>query len=217
MNKLERIYKELFNYYGHLKWWPAHNPFEVIVGAILTQNCSWHNVEIAINNLKKEKLLNAKKLYSLDILILENNIKPSGYYRQKAKKLKIFLEYFKSYNFSIEKMMEKDTKLLREEILSLWGVGEETADSILCYALDKPSLVVDTYTRRMFFRLNETVEDIKYIELKKYIESKIPKDNEYYKDFHAQIVKHSVNFCKKTPVCDGCILKIKKLCSYKQN
>lgn len=207
-------YSAMLAEYGHRNWWPADTSFEVIVGAILTQSCSWRNVELAIANIKREKLLSPKKLYETDIEKLETLIRPSGYYKQKAKKLISFLQYFKKYNFKISEMEKKDAAILREQLLAVWGIGEETADSIICYALNKQMLVVDTYTRRFCFRLGLTNENASYAELQKYLVKILPKDGEYYKDFHAQIVHHSKISCEKKPKCEDCALRKKKLCGF---
>ncbi len=208
------IYDLFFQEYGYQNWWPADSAFEVIVGAILTQSCSWHNVSLALNNLKKDNLLDPKKILNMKIDKFESLIKPSGYYKQKAKKIISFLKYFEIYDFDIDNIKKNTIEKVREELLNIWGIGEESADSILSYAFDKPMLVVDTYTKRFTYRLSLTDVDIKYSDLQKYLMDILPHDNEYYKDFHAQIVYHSKISCKKKPKCESCILRINNLCNY---
>ncbi len=209
-----RVYKKFLSIYGHQNWWPADSKFEVVLGAILTQSTSWTNVTLALNNIKAKKLLNAKKLLTLNIEELELLIKPSGYYKQKAKKIISFLNYFKIYNFNFDNMSSIPTSQLRKELLAVWGIGEETADAILSYAIEKPILVVDTYTSRFTYRLGLTNENIKYCDLQKYLMDILPFDNEIYKDFHAQIVWHSKCYCTKIPHCSDCILRQSNLCEY---
>ena len=192
------IYRNLFNKYGSQGWWPLYNPIkkkfeyfsgnpinnkqklEICLGAILTQNTNWINAEKALLNLVRNNLIDIKKLDK----ILENElaelIKSSGYYKQKAKKIKNFIEFLKYKK-----------EITRENLLKIWGIGKETADSILLYAYDKPYFVTDNYTKRFFSKLDYCKKDIGYDELQKLITSKIPKDINLYKEFHALIVKHS--------------------------
>jgi endonuclease III related protein len=151
-NPLE-IYNKLFDYYGAQYWWPAQSPFEVIIGAILTQNTNWFNVEKALLNLKKEGLLDAQRLYLIQQKRLAELIRPAGYYNIKAKRIKNFLTlYIKKYHGRIEELRKVNLEILRKELLAVNGIGPETADSILLYALNKPIFVVDAYTKRIFFR-----------------------------------------------------------------
>lgn len=214
-NKITDLYNILRKTYGFQNWWPAKTDFEVIVGAILTQNTLWANVEKSIKNLENNKLLTAKAMYEVSSEKLEDIIRSSGYYKQKAKKLKNFLDYFKTYNFNIKNIRVKDMEIVREELLSIWGIGRETADSILCYSFNMKSFVVDTYTKRLFFRLGFTEENIYYEKLRKYIMDSVPSDIEYYKDFHGQIVIHSKTHCQKSPKCQNCVSEIKNICCFK--
>ncbi len=173
--KIEKIRQTLFEYYGSLNWWPAETPFEVCVGAILTQNTAWSNVEKAIENLKKENLLTCEAICNADINFLAELIKPSGYFNQKAKKLKAFCKFLKEeFNCNLDSFFNSASiEKLREKLLSIWGIGKETADSILLYAGEKPVFVVDAYTKRIFSRHGISEENIDYDELKSIVEASI--------------------------------------------
>ena len=203
-NKLLKIYNVLLKHFGPQAWWPADTPFEVMVGAILTQNTNWLNVEKAIANLRGVGGLGAKGLEKMSLKKLERLIRPSGYYRQKAKKLKVFIRFFlREYQGSIRKMNNID----RKELLKVHGIGPETADSILLYALDKPTFVVDAYTRRIGNRAGLfKFED--YHEIKDFFEQNLPKNLEVYKEYHALLVELGKNYCRTKPLCESCpILK----------
>ncbi|MBU4189924.1 MAG: endonuclease III domain-containing protein [Candidatus Thermoplasmatota archaeon] len=207
MSKTINIYKKLLKHFGRQHWWPAETRFEVIVGAILTQNTSWKNVEKAIKNLKKEKMLNCKKIANINIRKLEKMIQPSGFYKQKAERLKRFCKYLdESYDSDLNKFFDRNTDIVRNELLSLNGIGNETADSILLYAGEKLKFVVDAYTVRMCERTG-IINAKKYDELQSFFEKNLPKNIEMYKEFHALIVELGKNFCRKKPGCDGCPLK----------
>jgi endonuclease III related protein len=202
------IYALLRSRFGPRDWWPADTPFEVMVGAILTQNTSWLNVERAINNLKRARALSPKKMSRIELDKLEQLVRPSGYFRQKAKRLKIFLEFFFAppINGSLRKMRKIEAGRMREMLLSVKGIGPETADSILLYALDKPVFVVDAYTRRIFSRLGLVDEKIGYEELKAFFEKDLPSDAGLYNDYHAQLVALGNQYCKKRALCKECPL-----------
>ncbi|PMP76989.1 MAG: endonuclease [Sulfurihydrogenibium sp.] len=201
MNVL-KVYKKLLDIYGFQKWWPVHENqdkvVEIVVGAVLTQNTSWKNVEKSLENLISYGCLSFECIKNIDIEILKKLIKPSGFYNQKAKTLKLLANLF----------LEKK-EITRQELLAVKGVGPETADSILLYAFDKPFFVVDKYTKRLFYRLGFTPENISYEELQRFITDNIPKDVEIYKEFHALIVKHCKDICTKTPKCENCFLSCK--------
>lgn len=203
------IYQKLLKYYGKQNWWPAETEFEVIVGAILTQQTNWKNAEKAIKNLKKNFLLSPFTLYNTSIKDLELIIKPSGFYKVKTKRLKNFVNYIiKKYNGEIIKMKEKKEDFLRKELLEIKGIGKETADSILLYALSKKTFIVDTYTFRFFKRYGLTGKN-NYEEIKKTVENAFgDKEDTVYnlKELHALIVEHGKNFCKKIPKCTSCPL-----------
>jgi endonuclease-3 related protein len=204
---LLKIYRALDRYFGDLQWWPAEEPFEVIIGAILTQNTNWKNVEKAIRNLKKEKYLDPEKLYRARIGRLETLIRPSGYYRVKARRLKKFLEFlFSEYRGQVESMFAEDWRKLRIKLLTVNGIGEETADSILLYAGHKPVFVVDQYTRRIFTRHGVIDGKENYQEIQRIIMSRFPVDVSMYNQYHALIVNTGKQFCKKDALCTECPL-----------
>lgn len=204
---LAEIYKRLSHYYGPQHWWPAENRFEVIVGAILTQNTAWTNVVKALSNLKAAKLLSAAGLTRAPLEQVARLIRPSGYFNQKAKKLKAFMTFLNGrYNGSLAKMAAQDMSDLRRELLEIHGIGPETADSILLYALDKPVFVVDAYTRRVLSRHGLCSEDISYEQLRTLVESSIAVDVACYNEFHALFVQAGKDFCRKKPLCQGCPL-----------
>nr|WP_243259372.1 endonuclease [Clostridium sp. 'deep sea'] len=174
-----------------------------MVGAILTQNTSWSNVEKAISNFKQE--LTAQLIKQLSINDLAQTIKPSGYYNQKAKKLKALTDWFEQYDFNILNTKHKTTLQLRTELLSIFGVGKETADCILTYALKKPSFIIDTYTKRLLTRLGFKLPN-EYNEIQNLFQQSIAPDLYKYNEYHALIVKHATEFCFKTPKCTNCPL-----------
>ena len=203
------LYKFLLSHFGPQHWWPAETPFEVVVGAILTQQVAWKNAEKAIENLKNANVLDLCKISNLSLEKLEVYLKPTGFYRQKAKRLKDICSYIsKEYNSNLKRLFNKETCSLRAELLSLNGIGPETADSIILYAAEKPSFVIDTYTKRICKRLQLT-DDLDYEPLKKFFENSLPKNVEIYKEFHALIVELGKNYCKTKPVCKNCPLSKK--------
>jgi endonuclease-3 related protein len=206
------IYGRLRKHFGFLNWWPGETTFEIFVGAILTQQTSWKNVEKAIANIKKENCMNIDCIASISINKLEEMIRPAGYYRQKAKRLKNICISIKDEYGSLEAMFRLGTTELRNKLLSYNGIGNETADSIVLYAAEKPVFVIDAYTKRIMHRLGITPENISYNELQKYFEKRVPKNIKIYKDFHAQFVELGKNYCKKKPACNECPLN--SLCSY---
>lgn len=210
--KLFEIFDTLFTTYGPRHWWPADSPFEVVIGAILTQNTSWKNVTRAIDKLKENKILNPKSLSEIPAGELAQSIISSGYYNQKAKKIKTFVNYFQKFGFQLEKMKEVPTERLREELLGLNGIGPETADSILLYALNKPAFVIDAYTKRLFSRLGFVPETIKYHELQQVFIKNLPQEVSLFNEYHALIDYFAHHQCKKQPLCDTCFLK--KQCIY---
>ena len=208
-HNLEVIYDKLYRHFGPQSWWPGETPFEVIVGAILTQNTNWQNVSKAIANLKKAKVLSPKKLYSLPQSRLAQLIRPSGYFNIKAKRLREFLNFlFKNYNGSLKKMFSRPLEDLRKEVLSIKGIGPETADSILLYAGGYPTFVVDAYTKRIFSRQKLLSKDADYHTVQKIFVENLKKDVQLYNEYHALIVRLGKDFCKKTkPRCEICPIK----------
>ena len=208
-NKLAVIYEKLYAYFGPQYWWPAETAFEVIVGAILTQNTSWLNVEKAINNLKKHKLLDPSKLYKLPKDRLSKIIRPAGYYNIKAKRLKEFLNFlFDNYKGDLKKMVSQDTVILRRQLLSVNGIGPETADSILLYALNKPVFVIDAYTKRILSRHNLIKGDASYEQAQNAFMDDFKPDEKLFNEYHALLVKLAKEFClKNKPKCEICPIK----------
>lgn len=204
MEGLMDLYERLLKAYGRRNWWPAKTPYEVMVGAILTQNTNWGNVQKAIANFGER--LTPEFVAGVPLEELAEILRPSGYYNQKAIKLKALTEWFKKYNYDIERVREVDGEVLREELLAVKGVGRETADSILTYALNKPFFVIDAYTRRIFSRLGYQVPK-DYDAFRLEIEDRLPKELELFNEYHALIVGHAVKHCKKKSNCADCPLE----------
>jgi endonuclease-3 related protein len=214
---LTDIYHILFKAFGPQHWWPGETPFEIAVGAILTQNTNWDNVEKAINNLKRQKALKAKALYETPHKELALLIKPAGYFNIKTKRLKEFLNFLVNhYRGSMERMRTEDTQLLRKKLLNINGIGPETADSILLYALEKPVFVIDAYTKRVLIRHKFISEKTTYHELQEIFHKNLPKDTTLFNEYHALFVRLGKDFCKTKPKCEGCPLeklRTKKPCA----
>jgi endonuclease-3 related protein len=203
-----KIYQKLYQTYGSRHWWPGETSFEVMVGAILTQNTSWRNVEKAIQNLKEEGVLNPKGIRDLKKSELAPLIKSSGYYRIKADRLKSFVDFlFEEYNGNIKKMGRERLRELREKLLGVKGVGPETADSILLYGLKKPIFVVDAYTKRILSRHGVISEEASYDEVQKLFMNYLPLDEKLFNEYHALFVYLGKTVCKKIPKCELCPLK----------
>ncbi|MFH0862818.1 MAG: endonuclease III domain-containing protein [Candidatus Altiarchaeota archaeon] len=205
-NRLMRVYGMLREAYGPRHWWPADTPFEVCVGAILTQSASWTNVEKAIANLKEAGLLSPSGILKTENRKLARLIRPSLYYNVKARKLKEFARFLSGFGGRVEGMAEAPTEELRGELLAVWGIGPETADSILLYALGRPTFVVDAYTRRIFSRLGMVGEGSSYDGVKAFFEGNLPRDAALYNEYHALIVEHGKVACRTRERCDGCCL-----------
>lgn len=206
--KLTEIYRTLFAYYGPQHWWPGDTPFEVIVGAILTQSAAWGNVEKAIANLKKAAALNPESLRQLPTDKLAELIRPSGYYNAKALKLKAFVERLgKVHQDSLDKLFSPDIPRLRSELLSIHGIGQETADSIILYAAHKPIFVIDAYTRRIISRLGLNPQQDNYAAFQALFMENLPADEKLFNEYHALLVRHGKQACKKKPICSSCCLK----------
>ncbi len=212
------IFNKLFQAFGPQGWWPVKGEYrqrtlseadrlEVCIGAILAQNTSWKNVEKALENLHKCNLMDLKKLALIDEKKLENLIRCSGYYRQKAKKLRIFAQCILESG-SLKTFFAKEN--LRDELLSVWGIGPETADSIMLYAAEKPIFVIDAYTKRIMSRFGVCKPDVDYQVLQGYFHRKLPRDEKLFNEYHALLVELAKKNCNKTPVCSSC--PIKKSC-----
>jgi len=203
---LSDIYHRLMRCYGPQHWWPADEPFEVIVGAILTQSAAWSNVEKAINNLKKADALSAKALRQLGLPEIAELIYPCGYYNVKALKLKSFADWFESYGDSLYKLFDSDIGNLRQQLLSIYGIGEETADSIILYAAGKPIFVIDAYTRRIVDRVGLPPDGRSYSSYQNLFLKNLPADVQLFNEYHALLVRLSKNVCRKRPLCQQCCL-----------
>ncbi len=212
---VEEVYQKLLKFYGNQNWWPAETPFEVCVGAVLTQNTAWSNVEKAIHNLKKANLLYPEEILKCSRNDLAEKIKPAGFHKRKAEYLQN-LSRFIVESGGLEFLKSYQPSELRKELLSVKGIGKETADSILLYALGKPVFVVDAYTKRFFARLGLiTSEKLNYEEIRKLVESVFAhrKDKvEVFNELHALIVKHCKTHCRKAAMCSSCFLK--QYCRY---
>ena len=205
---LDEIYHRLYNVYGTQRWWPGESPFEVIVGAILVQNTAWINAQRAIGNLRDAELLSVERLYSLPAEELESLIRSAGYYRMKTRRLRNLLEHLVThYDGSIHRLFELDTESLRHELLSINGIGPETADSILLYAAERPVFVVDTYTQRVLKRHRWIDENAGYDMLQSHFHRHLEPDVSVYNEFHALIVRIGNLHCRKTPRCEDCPLE----------
>ena len=205
---LKQIYQRLLDAFGPQHWWPAQTKFEVIVGAILTQNTNWGNVEKALKNLKREKILSPQGLHSVSTEKLARLIRPAGYFNIKANRLKNFMEFFfREYDGSLKKMQADSLEVLRPKLLSVNGIGPETADSILLYALDKPVFVIDAYTKRVLYRHSLSPKDVDYHTIQKLFTDHLSLDTKYFNEYHALIVRVAKDYCRTKARCDECPLK----------
>lgn len=210
---LDAVLLEIFDLlhaaYEPRHWWPADTPFEVCVGAILTQNTNWGNVEKAIANLKMEGLLSPEAIGNVPVDLLAEAIRPAGYFNVKSSRLKDFVEYLQERHVgSLERMFAGDWRELREELLGVRGIGPETADSILLYAGEKPTFVVDAYTKRLFAALGILKETAGYEEVRHLFMANLPPDVRLFNEYHALIVEHGKRHCRKRPRCSGCGLHL---------
>jgi len=211
---LYSYFDALFGAHGPQHWWPGRSRFEVIVGAILTQNTSWKNVEQAIANLRRANLLSPLAIRRTPIAKLAVHLRPSGYFRQKTKTLKAFVAFlFANYSGSLDRLFATPTAALRGQLLALRGIGPETADSILLYAGKHPVFVVDAYLRRILERhsllpAGSALSRKGYEQIRSLCESQLPADSQLFNEFHALIVRTGKNFCRKRdPACSECSLK----------
>ena len=208
MNIQLKIYNRLLKHYGSQNWWPAKTRFEVIVGAILTQNVNWKNAKIAVDTLKRKKILSPCAIISTRHKLIASAIKSSRFYNQKTEKLKSFCNYlFQKHNGSLNKMFSVETDKLRNELLSIKGIGKETADSILLYAGKKLSFVSDAYTKRFLERYGLLNNKSGYDDIRHFFMSSLPQDVYIYNEFHALIVHHCYSICKSKPNCSQCPIR----------
>ncbi|MFH1915191.1 MAG: endonuclease III domain-containing protein [Pseudomonadota bacterium] len=203
------MYEAMLAALGPSRWWPGDSPFEIAVGAILTQNTNWGNVEKAMANLKARDLLSARAMLALDPAALAELIRPAGYYNLKTVRLRNFLNFLKNEaDFEIESLRVHALDELRDMVLSVSGIGPETADSILLYALDMPTFVVDAYTHRLMRRHGLAHEGIDYHELRALFMDALPEDVALYNEYHALIVRTGKEWCRKQAgLCAACPLQ----------
>jgi len=204
---LMKIYRKLYRAYGPRNWWPGETDFEVMVGAILTQNTSWRNVEKAIQKLKGKGALSPEGIRRLKQSRLASLIRPSGYFRIKADRLKTFADFlFEEYGGNLGRMRRGRLEELRKKLLEVKGIGPETADSILLYSLRKPIFVVDAYTKRILWRHGLISEKASYEEIQKLFMDYLPSDKKLFNEYHALFVHLGKTLCKKIPKCNVCPL-----------
>lgn len=202
------IYSRLLRYYGPQDWWPAANSFEVIVGAILTQNTAWVNVERALNNLRIANCMTPRCIRDISEWKLAQIIRPSGYFNEKAKKLKAMAHYLEKYADRLDNWQHFDPKELRAELLGVYGIGPETADDLVLYVAGLPSFVIDTYTRRIFVRLGLGPDHNTYEYFQAYFENNLPNDAFLFNEYHALLDRHGKETCRsKKPSCWECCLQ----------
>ncbi len=211
--ELLELFHQLQAEHGNLRWWPADTPFEVVLGAILTQATAWRNVEKALDNLKAADAFTPEQIHAIPQDTLEELLRPSGYFRVKTKKVRAFVSHIVERPFDV--MFKQNVSELRKELLSIYGVGPETADSIILYAAEKPSFVVDTYTYRLFSKLGWVEGNFHYERLRALFMDNLPHDVVLFNEYHALIVRHGARVCKKTPVCEACCLQ--SMCEYYEN
>lgn len=212
--KIMDTYRLLFKHFGPQGWWPAEDKLEIILGAILTQAVAWKNVEKALDVLKANHKMSITAILETPQDELAELIRPALYHRQKARKLIIMMDFIeKNYHSDLELMFKEPLPKLRQDLLSLWGIGEETADSILLYAGNYPIFVVDTYTCRIFSRLGLVPQKISYSKMQGYLMDNLPAQVALYNEYHALLVALGANYCRKTnPLCSQCPLIL--ICNY---
>ncbi len=204
-SKLTDLYQRLLARYGPQGWWPANGRFEIIVGAILTQNTNWTNVEKALINLKNAGCLTPCQLYALDVPSLAELIRPAGYFNIKTQRLRHFLQWLLDrFDGDLDAVGQLSTHHLREQLLAIKGIGPETADSICLYAFEKPVFVVDAYTARILGRHGMIWPEAGYEEIREYFEGSLERNARLYNEFHALLVRLGKEHCKPKPRCGGC-------------
>ena len=208
MASLEQVFQRLLDHFGPQRWWPADTPFEVMVGAVLTQNTSWNNVKPVLARLRDDELLSPAAMHRATEAEIAERIRSSGYYRQKSRRLKSLARFVMTrHGGSLEAMFSIDLGRLRSQLLSVHGIGPETADSILLYAGQKPAFVVDAYTARMMVRHQWIEPEADYHQIQSRFVESLPVDVALYNEFHALIVQLGKEFCRKQPICAGCPLE----------
>jgi endonuclease-3 related protein len=206
-SRLNAVYTRLYKAFGPQHWWPGETPFEVAVGAILTQNTNWGNVEKAIDTLKREGKLNASAIHKMNPERLASLIKPAGYFNVKAKRLKHFVDFFlKEYGGRMAVMKQEEADVIREKLLGVNGIGPETADSIILYALEKPVFVIDAYTKRVLSRHTIMDHDATYDSFQELFHSNLKRDIRLFNEYHALVVRVAKEHCRTKPRCGECPL-----------
>ncbi len=205
---LQNIYHQLLDSYGPQHWWPADEPFEVMIGAILTQAAAWVNVERAITNLKAAKALSPKALRRFSLPEIATLLRPCGYYNAKARKLKSLAHWLgEYYEDDLSELLANSTDQLRQQLLSVYGIGEETADSIILYAANKPIFVVDAYTRRIINRIGLAPDSNNYTAYQSLFMDNLPADAGLFNEYHALLVCLGKDVCRNRPLCQRCCLQ----------
>jgi endonuclease-3 related protein len=205
---IRSLYDRLYAAYGPQHWWPGDGPFDVSVGAILTQNTNWTNVEKALHALRDANVWSFNAIYRTERDELATLIRPSGYFNQKARKLHEFAALVENdFNGELDQLLGLPTHDLRARLLNIWGIGEETADDIVLYAANKPSFVIDTYTRRIVDRLGWRVDGNQYSDYQSLFTQRLPQDATLYNEYHALLDHHASAVCRPTPRCDECGLR----------
>lgn len=208
---INRVYREMSRRYGPRYWWPADSQFEIMVGAILTQNTNWNNVERALDNLKRAGALDPDTILATHHKRLASWLRPSGYFNVKSKRLRNLCRWLVE-NGGVRELQRMQTPVLRSALLSVYGVGRETADDILLYAFDRPVFVIDAYTRRIFSRIGLIQGHEDYDVIRDMFESKLRGQPPDYKEYHALIVLHGKTVCRPAPYCEQCC--IRKICAF---
>lgn len=206
--KLHLFYDAMLRHFGSQDWWPGDGPLETVIGAVLTQNTNWANVEKAITNLRNANLIDIEKLNDIDLPTLASLIKPSGYFNIKAKRLKNLIRHItENYGDRLEELFALPVDSMREELLSVSGIGPETADDIILYAAEKPTFVIDTYTYRIMLRHHLISQEDDYFAIKEVFESNLEDDVKMFNEYHALLVATGKNYCKpRNPKCETCPL-----------
>ena len=197
------VFHSLEEHYGWFDWWPTSDPYQIMMGAILVQNTNWKNAEKALDNLGKT--IAPQQVADMELATLAQAIRSSGYYNQKALKLKAMTQWFADYNYDIQAVRAQDTEVLRKQLLAVKGIGGETADAILVYAIGKASFVIDAYARRIFER-NGLVVPKSYEKFHDLMEAVIPPNTKTYGYYHGLLVEHGQQFCHPKPKCEQCPL-----------
>ena len=205
--QLMGMYQRLYQRYGPQHWWPSNGPFETIVGAILTQNTAWSNARRALGNLKEAQAMSPLSLRELPMEVLANLIRPSGYFNTKARKLKAFAHHLGNHHSdALDSFLAQEPAALRQELLSIYGIGEETADDIILYAARKPSFVIDAYTRRILLRLGIAPDRDQYGAFQSLFHENLYPDTDLFNEYHALLDRHAKETCQKSPRCSDCCL-----------